>query len=197
MFGLTMLLYTKLLLFSCRQLSLFDNIYLKVYCFYILYVTHIMSIKQISIECSSSLNKLKCRSRYWNDTTHICNTYRSWFILTFFVLISTLDFAFSMPEDSFESFIEILCILRLVITTGIRNNLSDHPHIGVIADEHADRGGSGISIISFKWLHNHWMTWSQPFTLTYLNLILNPRSLHLICLVQLSFLRLFHSHCSS
>ena len=32
----------------------------------------------------------------------------------------------------------------------LRNHLSDHPGIGKIADEHADRGGSGISIVTLK-----------------------------------------------
>lgn len=32
----------------------------------------------------------------------------------------------------------------------LRNHLSDHPGIGHIEDEHADRGGSGISIVTFK-----------------------------------------------
>ena len=32
----------------------------------------------------------------------------------------------------------------------LRNHLSDHPTIASIADEHADRGGSGISILTFK-----------------------------------------------
>ena len=32
----------------------------------------------------------------------------------------------------------------------VRKHLSDHPHITSIKDEHADRGGSGISLISFS-----------------------------------------------
>ena len=32
----------------------------------------------------------------------------------------------------------------------LRNHLSDHPTIDTISDEHADRGGSGISILTFK-----------------------------------------------
>ena len=32
----------------------------------------------------------------------------------------------------------------------LRNHLKDHPHISNIEDEHPDRGGSGISIISMK-----------------------------------------------
>jgi DNA mismatch repair protein MutS2 len=32
----------------------------------------------------------------------------------------------------------------------LRNHLSRHPHIAKIEDDHADRGGSGISIVTFK-----------------------------------------------
>ncbi|MCP4460666.1 MAG: endonuclease MutS2 [Cytophagales bacterium] len=32
----------------------------------------------------------------------------------------------------------------------LRNHLSDHPSIGKVEDEHADRGGSGISVVTFK-----------------------------------------------
>ena len=32
----------------------------------------------------------------------------------------------------------------------LRNHLWGHPHIAKIEDDHADRGGSGISIVTFK-----------------------------------------------
>jgi len=37
-----------------------------------------------------------------------------------------------------------------VLRDVLRNHLRDHPHIAKIEDEHADRGGSGISIVTLK-----------------------------------------------